>query len=46
MVAALRAVFFGTPQFAVPSLEALLDSHHMSVAWSHSPTDRAVAATR
>jgi len=29
MVAALRVVFFGTPQFAVPSLEALLASPHV-----------------
>lgn len=28
MVAAVRVAFFGTPQFAVPSLEALLDSRH------------------
>lgn len=28
MVAALRVVFFGTPQFAVPSLQALLASRH------------------
>lgn len=28
MVAALRIVFFGTPQFAVPSLETLLASRH------------------
>src|SRR5688572_617463 len=28
MVAALRVAFFGTPQFAVPSLEALLASRH------------------
>jgi methionyl-tRNA formyltransferase len=27
----LRVVFFGTPDFAVPSLEALLDSHHAVV---------------
>ena len=31
MVAAVRVVFFGTPQFAVPSLEALLDSRHTGV---------------
>jgi methionyl-tRNA formyltransferase len=28
MVAAMRVAFFGTPQFAVPSLEALLGSRH------------------
>ena len=28
MVAAVRVAFFGTPQFAVPSLEALLGSRH------------------
>ena len=28
MVGALRVVFFGTPRFAVPTLEALIDSHH------------------
>ncbi|HEY6508675.1 MAG TPA: methionyl-tRNA formyltransferase [Vicinamibacterales bacterium] len=28
MVATLRVVFFGTPQFAVPSLQALLASRH------------------
>ena len=28
MVAALRVAFFGTPQFAVPSLDALLASRH------------------
>jgi len=28
---ALRVVFFGTPNFAVPTLEALLDSHHSVV---------------
>ena len=28
---ALRIVFFGTPEFAVPTLEALLDSHHAVV---------------
>jgi methionyl-tRNA formyltransferase len=28
---ALRVVFFGTPDFAVPTLEALLDSHHAVV---------------
>jgi methionyl-tRNA formyltransferase len=28
MVAAVRVVFFGTPRFAVPSLEALLGSRH------------------
>lgn len=28
MVAALRVAFFGTPRFALPSLEALLDSRH------------------
>ena len=27
----LRVVFFGTPDFAVPTLEALLDSHHAVV---------------
>ncbi len=29
MVAALRVVFFGTPQFAVPTLQALLESRHV-----------------
>lgn len=28
MVASLRIVFFGTPQFSVPALERLLASHH------------------
>ena len=28
MVNALRVVFFGTPRFAVPTLEALLGSRH------------------
>jgi len=28
---ALRVVFFGTPDFAVPTLDALLDSHHAVV---------------
>ena len=28
MVSALRVVFFGTPRFAVPTLEALLASRH------------------
>jgi methionyl-tRNA formyltransferase len=28
----LRIAFFGTPEFAVPTLEALLDSHHRVVA--------------
>jgi len=30
--AALRVVFFGTPQFAVPTLDALVSSHHSVVA--------------
>jgi methionyl-tRNA formyltransferase len=31
MVSPLRVVFFGTPAFAVPTLEALLDSRHQVV---------------
>ena len=31
MVAALRIVFFGTPAFAVPTLDALLRSRHSVV---------------
>src|SRR5258706_8044182 len=31
MVAPLRIVFFGTPAFAVPTLEHLLGSHHTVV---------------
>jgi methionyl-tRNA formyltransferase len=30
--ASLRIVFFGTPQFAVPTLDALVSSHHSVVA--------------
>jgi methionyl-tRNA formyltransferase len=32
MVTPLRVVFFGTPAFAVPTLDALLESHHAVVA--------------
>jgi methionyl-tRNA formyltransferase len=32
MVTALRVVFFGTPQFAVPSLQAIVQSRHQVVA--------------
>ena len=31
MVAPVRIVFFGTPEFAVPSLEGLIDSPHSVV---------------
>ena len=34
---ALRVVFFGTPAFAVPSLEALIGSHHTVVAVVSQP---------
>jgi methionyl-tRNA formyltransferase len=40
MVARLRVVFFGTPRFAVPTLEALLDSAHTVVGVVTQP-DRA-----
>ena len=30
--ASLRVVFFGTPQFAVPTLDALVSSRHPVVA--------------
>src|SRR3954466_4117027 len=29
---ALRVLFFGTPEFAVPTLQALLDSRHQVIA--------------
>ena len=37
MVAPLRIVFFGTPSFAVPSLEALIASRHTVVAVVSQP---------
>ena len=37
MVDALRIVFFGTPAFAVPSLEALIASRHQVVALVSQP---------
>ena len=36
-VAVLRIVYFGTPQFAVPALEALIDSRHEVVALVSQP---------
>ena len=33
----MRIVYFGTPQFAVPALEALLDSSHEVVALVSQP---------
>lgn len=39
-VASLRIVFFGTPEFAVPTLRALLQSHH-AVAGVVTQPDRA-----
>jgi len=41
----LRIVFFGTPDFAVPSLEALLRSRHQVVGVVTQP-DRRVGAAR
>ena len=37
MVTALRVVFFGTPDFAVPTLRRLLDSEHQVVAVVSQP---------
>ena len=37
LVAVLRIVYFGTPQFAVPGLEALIDSRHEVVALVSQP---------
>ena len=42
--APLRVVFFGTPEFAVPTLDALLALPHPSSAWSRSRIGRAAAA--
>src|SRR5262245_48793290 len=40
MVTPLRIVFFGTPQFAVPTLERLLASHHRVVGVMTQPDRR------
>jgi methionyl-tRNA formyltransferase len=37
MVGALRVIFFGTPEFAVPTLRSLLDSRHEVVAVVSQP---------
>ena len=44
-MAALRAVFFGSPAFAVPSLRAVAADTTL-VAWSASPTVRPGAGRR
>ena len=36
-MAGLRIVYFGTPQFAVPALQALIDSHHEVVGLVSQP---------
>jgi methionyl-tRNA formyltransferase len=40
MVSALRIVFFGTPEFAVPSLQALIQSHRHQVVAVVTQPDR------
>ena len=41
----LRLVFFGTPDFAVPSIEALFGSHHAVVGVVTQPDGPGAAAS-